>query len=431
MAKKTTKAAAAAAIEITRHCTRDRSGFGALPGLGISDGDTLERAEVSALKARLLAAGFESLEVSFVEHLAGMEDGDDKDTLSDCWEDGDCLGWVPAAEGAGWTLVAVVFVDGKIASGEGDDAVAVFARPAGMVDQAPALTPVKAWPFPKTEGGGPDASSTQGEQDEQPPEPSAVPDLPACTGSQTVAAQPGAMTKADARLGRKSAQFELLEPTDALLKTFTPRVEKHGDDDVSAASLGLQIEAPNTILDLLSPSLRRTLYAAPEGQTTLPGVEESTPLLRTKVIDTVKLTNSYEGWLVRISRGMDDTIDISGCKVDKFVVTPRDGGSVQLDLRIGSSDIDEEEAGWLYGHLRHDIEITLHAPQAKPEAIDGSVAAFQADHPDAEQPDAGDLFAAAHGGDDTADGGSDERVATDDSDDAGIADELDEEGAES
>jgi len=29
--------------------------------------------------------------------------------------------------------------------------------------------------------------------------------------------------------------FELSTPTEALLKTFTPRTEKHGDDEVSAA----------------------------------------------------------------------------------------------------------------------------------------------------------------------------------------------------
>jgi hypothetical protein len=379
---------AAAAIVITEPCDRDVEGFGALPFVKCERPMmTATRKDVSELKAALLAAGFESAETSVREYLDGNPDAAD---LAAAWNDGDDVSqWNPldSMNGPGWTMVAVLDV-----SDSGDatnDAVAVFARPAGMVDQVPQDKP---WPFPKTEGGGPEAQS------ETPPagpvEFSAP--LQDMTDGSVVPEPAPAMTKSEAHLGRKSAQFELLEPTDALLKTFTPRVEKHGEDDVSAASLGLQIEAPNTILDLLSPSLRPTLYAAPEGQVTLPGVEESTPLLRTKVIETLKLSNCYEGWTLKITAGLND-ITISDCKVDKFVVTPRDGGSVQLDLRIGSSDIDETEAGWLYGHLRHDIEITLHAPQAKPAPIDGSTEAFKRDHPDAEQPEAGDLFAQQHG----------------------------------
>lgn len=261
--------------------------------------------------------------------------------------------------GPEWVLVTVLALGGD----EEGDNVAVFARPAGAAAA----------------------------QDVPPPAPETI-------------------TKSEAHLQRKAAQFEILDPTDALLRTFTPRVEKHGEDDVSAASLGLTIEAPNTILDLLAPSLRPTLYAAPEGQARLPGVEVATPLLRTKVIETIKLTNCYEGWTLKIAAGLDEIV-IGDCKVDKFVVTPRDGGSVQVDLRIRSSDIDEHEAGWLYGHLRQDIEITLHAPEVKPEPIDGSVEAFERDHPPVESPSAEDLFAASHGGDD--EGGADEHETAD------------------
>lgn len=51
--------------------------------------------------------------------------------------------------------------------------------------------------------------------------------------------------------------FELLTPIEATLRTLTPRTEKHGEDDVSAVSLGLTIRGPNTLLDYLSKGLRR------------------------------------------------------------------------------------------------------------------------------------------------------------------------------
>lgn len=370
------KAAAAAALTITADCERNGKGYGALAFVQHINFIANPQA-VSAAKKHLLKAGFESLDIGLMEWIDADVDAQ-RAEISIRWDEEDCvLGWDPrGADDPGWALVAVLMLreDGH----EVHDAVAILARPANV-------TP--AWPFPAGKPGesGPEVKS----------EP-VLGDVVLSDGTPaTITENPERISKTDAHLSRKSAQFELLEPTDALLRTFTPRVEKHGEDDVSAASLGLTIEAPNTILDLLAPSLRPTLYAAPEGQVTLPGVEESTPLLRTKVIETLKLTPCFEGWTLVITAGISeaDNITIGDCKVDKFVVTPRDGGSVQLDLRIGSNDIDEHDAGWLYGHLRHEIEITLHAPVVKPDAIDGTQG-----HPGAAPgPDAGDLFRQAHG----------------------------------
>ncbi len=189
--------------------------------------------------------------------------------------------------------------------------------------------------------------------------------------------------------------FELTTPTEALLKTFTPRTEKHGDDEVSAASLGLRITGANTLLDILQTGLRDMLYKAVEGQDQLPGMPPNTPLLRAKGVESLKLGACFEGWTLKIDRGMDadDPFVIGGAKCDKYVVTPHEGGSVDIDFRIGSSDIDETEAGWLYGRQKQCITITLHAPEKPIDAIDGSAEAFERDHPGA-----GDLFAAEHGG---------------------------------
>lgn len=199
--------------------------------------------------------------------------------------------------------------------------------------------------------------------------------------------------------------FEILTPTDAKLRSVTPRTEKHGDDDVFAISLGLSITGPNTMLDALSPTLRHALYMAVPGQDPLPGVEPATPLLRCKVMQEVKLgPSAFEGWTLAVDHGIDESepITLGGCKVDKFVVLPSEGGTVELRFRIGSSDIDATEAGLLCSHLGQVVSFTLKAPEArKPETvIDGTGAEFKKDHPDA-----GDLFAAAHGGHEGDDAG--------------------------
>lgn len=193
--------------------------------------------------------------------------------------------------------------------------------------------------------------------------------------------------------------FELTTPTEATLRTMTPRTEKHGDDEVSAVSLGLTIVGPNTLLDSLQPGVRTMLYAPVPDQHELPGVEPSTPLLRAKGVECLHLSACFEGWTMNIDAGIDvdKPIVLGGCKVDKWVVFPREGGSIDLTFRVGTSDIDESEAGWLFGKLKQSLSITLHAPKQQEAAIDGAVSAFDADHPGDDERDAGELFAEAHG----------------------------------
>lgn len=189
--------------------------------------------------------------------------------------------------------------------------------------------------------------------------------------------------------------FELKTPTTAKLSSLTPRVEKHGEENVPAVSLALTITGPNTLLDLLAPGLRDTLYKAVEDQEELPGLEQATPLLRTRALERIKLkVHDMEGYRLVVEHGIgDDTaIDLHDCKVDKWALEPFEGGSVELSFRVGTSDVDETYLGRLGMKLGQDVQIQLHAPEAKPDAIDGTQAAFDADHPDA-----GDLFAQAHG----------------------------------
>lgn len=189
--------------------------------------------------------------------------------------------------------------------------------------------------------------------------------------------------------------FALLEKTEALLTSVTPRTEVHGDDRVFAISLGLKITGPNTLLDKLTPALRHMIYTAkPDAEPELEGIEASTPLLRCPGVELMHLKASLEGWTLSIDASFDedDPITIGGCKVDKFRVSPSQGGTVDLMFRIGSNDIDQDEAGWLCSHLAREIWITLTPPEPKPEAIDGTTG-----HPGASGPTAEDLFAA--GGD--------------------------------
>lgn len=194
--------------------------------------------------------------------------------------------------------------------------------------------------------------------------------------------------------------FALLDKTEALLTSVTPRTEVHGDDRVFAISLGLKITGPNTLLDKLTPALRHMIYTAkPDAEPELDGIEASTPLLRCPGVELMNLKVSLEGWTLSIDASFDEDnpITIGGCKVDKFRISPSQGGTVDLMFRVRSNDIDQGEAGWLCSHLAREIWIALTPPEKPADAIDGTGAEFAADHPDLPGPDAGSLFAQAHG----------------------------------
>lgn len=188
--------------------------------------------------------------------------------------------------------------------------------------------------------------------------------------------------------------FQILEFTYATLASLTTRVEKHGDDNKPAVSMRLEIEAPNTLLDVINPQIRHALYMAVEEQEQLPGVEPATPVLRCNSFEKHTLATAHEGWTLAVDYGIDEEAPMlfGGCKVDKFSVDAKQGGSVVLSFRVGTSDIDADRLGKLGMHNGDKIAITLKAPEKKAEAIDGSVEAFEKDHPPGD-PDATDLFA--------------------------------------
>lgn len=201
--------------------------------------------------------------------------------------------------------------------------------------------------------------------------------------------------------------FQITEMTEVHLATFTKREETHGDDKVPAVTIAVELTGANTLLDSIDPKIRQALYMAVEGQEQLPGVEPATPVLRCNSFDKHTLTVSHEGWTLAVDDGIDDTTPMvfGGCKVDKLTVDAKQGGSVVLRFRIGTSDLDAERLGKLGMLHGHSMWITLKAPErAEGPVIDGTQAAFEADHPDA-----GALFAEEHGGEGSGDdeGGDD------------------------
>lgn len=170
--------------------------------------------------------------------------------------------------------------------------------------------------------------------------------------------------------------FELKTTTECELTQFTGRTQKSGRDDVPAISIRLKISnASNTMLDLLSPTMRLTAYAPVEGQEQLPGVELTTPVLRCPDMKTWKSDVVHEGWKLFLSRGIGDDsgLQMEKCKLDEFAFDLYQGGHVDCEFRVSTADVDEEGAGMLWGRQKRKVFVQVHAPEMpKPGATEAT-----------------------------------------------------------
>lgn len=180
--------------------------------------------------------------------------------------------------------------------------------------------------------------------------------------------------------------FEILEFTEARLATLTPRSEAHGDDEVPAVSLGVELRVGNRMLDLIDPDLRPTFYKAPDTKA-LPGVSDELTVLRCNSIERATVPKKFDGWTLQVDDGADESTpsEFGGCKIDKISVEPMNGGSIVLRMRIGTSDLDAQRSGMLGMHIGQSIWITLTAPKVVEEK-----------QTTAKQPDATDMFVEQH-----------------------------------
>lgn len=198
--------------------------------------------------------------------------------------------------------------------------------------------------------------------------------------------------------------FRIDEYAEAKLATVTTREEHHGKDTVTAMSLGIVMKIANTDLDQIDPAIRDALFKPKDpDQVDLPEVGGGTPVVRCNSFGAIPINHlKLTGWTLHVDDGLDESkpLVFGKVKADKFrIIEVFQGGAVLLGFRLGTSDIDADRFGKLGMHLGQSIWISLNPPPKQPDAIDGSTAAFNADHPELPLDDdpadeqAGDAFA--------------------------------------
>lgn len=186
-------------------------------------------------------------------------------------------------------------------------------------------------------------------------------------------------------------KFELPADTYVQITKATPRKECHGDEHVQAISLRMSWATTNDSLLKLHPNLKDALYYKVPNvdlQDTIEGLPETTPNLRVPTMATpLSVDADFTGYQLTIDHGIDETtaLQLYQCSLDKFKVDPKEGGSVTISWSLSSNkQVTPELVGALCGLEGEEVTVELVAPVvAEGDVIDGTQAAFDADHPGA------------------------------------------------
>jgi len=163
--------------------------------------------------------------------------------------------------------------------------------------------------------------------------------------------------------------YQVPEFKTAKICSVNTRSEKHGPEKlVPAVDVGITQTIPNTQLEELAPGLLHMLYKKAsdqdDGQVGLDGVEAVSdfPVLRFPKMAPIKWAQIQESETFTISHGLGGASDIvlTECKVSGFVITAKEGGSVELKYKVQSADgLDERTLGKLALLVQHEVPIKL------------------------------------------------------------------------
>lgn len=191
-------------------------------------------------------------------------------------------------------------------------------------------------------------------------------------------------------------------PAGTYLKVLkvTPHKEMHGKEPVQAVSLRLEwCPTDNSALNQIAEGLQDALLYAPEdtGQESLDGVPQVKKHRRCPSLGMpVKVpAREFTGYTMCLEAGINDDSDIElySVKKSKFEATVSEGGVASIRWSANSSRaITPELVGKLCALEGQEVKLLELTPPDNSDAIDGTGAEFNAEHP---LLDAADAFADA------------------------------------
>lgn len=178
--------------------------------------------------------------------------------------------------------------------------------------------------------------------------------------------------------------FELEQPTAAKITDVLVLADKDRAPDTDpGAGLDVAITTSNHILTTFDGAMRGVLYtkngnsSAEQKQGSLDGVE---PVSDLPNLTTFAQRVGQFGWDLELTGytcvidqglgGKASNIELEDCKLSKFSVLPKEGGSCVIKLRVEAPDVKEKTHGKLALLKTREVPITLLAPEVAQTGIE-------------------------------------------------------------
>lgn len=159
-----------------------------------------------------------------------------------------------------------------------------------------------------------------------------------------------------------------LDKHEASLANVNQRIQRHGDERRLAADIKFTLSASNEVLDSFDPTLRQDLFRKPGAgeQPELPQIGgDRLTEVKHPALEPLKLSHAFKGYELHIAGLLEagDPIVLVDVGLKRFVLDPKEGGSVEMTF-TASAEVKPVELAELSDALvREDVLLTLIAPQ--------------------------------------------------------------------
>ncbi|MFM0393744.1 hypothetical protein [Paraburkholderia phytofirmans] len=145
------------------------------------------------------------------------------------------------------------------------------------------------------------------------------------------------------------------------------RVEFHGEEERLALDLTIKADLPNTALDDLSPTLRRSLYDADRQADIVD--PDSTPLLRNPQLGTLRWAGRFNGVKLGLRDAEADDrlrdLHFVDARMDRVRFQPKEGGTCSFVWHVHVYPDDEAATAHTVYFLRRPHTLgTINVPDS-------------------------------------------------------------------
>lgn len=147
------------------------------------------------------------------------------------------------------------------------------------------------------------------------------------------------------------------------------RTEKHGDQDVTAMDMDFRYTSSNLTLAMLSPTLKSSLYTKDDSNGEIDPDAEHLTVLKNPKMGPIKWDEKYENarFIVHIGASGKEDVVIRDAVVSKFVIEPKEGGTVVYGYQVRCNPTDKDIAK-IAGLLNQEVYVTLDPEGGEPES---------------------------------------------------------------